>query len=509
MISILLFTGCGENSTNGENESEKQEVVLPQMEDAASLSYEVPQSTPSILINRFGYETDSTKTVEFMGSNIPEFFEVIDKANQKSVYKAKIEPVGYSEEYEQNIAIGDFSEIETEGTYIIKADYLGESYSFRISDNLYTELLRKAQKVYFYNRCGITLTDELAEGNVHNACHLEKSVLREDMTESIDVTGGWHQDISGSMEIEKAAGTIGNLLLAYEIFPDLFTDDIGIPESGNEIPDILDEVRYEIEWFLKMQNSETGGVYSQKTVQEKSGSQISYIEPVSIEATEAFAYVLAKFSYLYQKYDVDYATKCLKAADVAWRYSSLNDKEGKGSSLKAAAAAELYRASGMQGYHDYLNQYFSENIYSSESSDIEFLTSVTYLNTKKTIDRNVCESIMKSIMKEAENISLKSRNAVFSVPFNKEQTDNDELLKDMMIMSFVDYIISNHEYDTVISNYLDYFLGKNPMSISYFEDLNEEKYSELSESQIILKDFENDAKFLFMLCKIMGKGYAY
>ena len=43
--------------------------------------------------------------------------------------------------------------------------------------------------------------------------------------------------------------------------PEMFSDSIGIPESGNGVPDVLDEARYELEWMLKMQDSETGGVH--------------------------------------------------------------------------------------------------------------------------------------------------------------------------------------------------------------------------------------------------------
>ena len=51
-----------------------------------------------------------------------------------------------------------------------------------------------------------------------------------------------------------------DLMLAYQMNPHLFTDAIGIPESGNGVADILDEARVELEWLLKMQNG-WGGVY--------------------------------------------------------------------------------------------------------------------------------------------------------------------------------------------------------------------------------------------------------
>ena len=43
------------------------------------------------------------------------------------------------------------------------------------------------------------------------------------------------------------------LLMAYEFNPSVFGDNWNIPESGNGIPDILDEVRWECDWLLRMQ----------------------------------------------------------------------------------------------------------------------------------------------------------------------------------------------------------------------------------------------------------------
>ena len=69
----------------------------------------------------------------------------------------------------------------------------------------------------------------------------------------IDVSGGWHDAGDYGRYIVPAAKTIADLLYAYEANPKLYSDNIGIPQSGNGIPDILDEARYELEWMMKMQ----------------------------------------------------------------------------------------------------------------------------------------------------------------------------------------------------------------------------------------------------------------
>ena len=136
--------------------------------------------------------------------------------------------------------------------------------------------------------------------------------------------------------------------------------------------------------------------------------QGTYIEPPDMETAKAFAMVLAKFSYLYQSYDEEYATECLKVADRAFQYARLNDSEkDQEDPFYFAAAAELYRASGQQYLYtltaEYLEQTLMEN--KEELDDITFLGYVTYISTKQRVDLNDCEKITKILMEQAEEVS--------------------------------------------------------------------------------------------------------
>ena len=52
--------------------------------------------------------------------------------------------------------------------------------------------------------------------------------------------------------------TLFDLLWAYELNPRAFGDDTNIPESGNGVPDLLDETKWELDWLLKMQDADGG-----------------------------------------------------------------------------------------------------------------------------------------------------------------------------------------------------------------------------------------------------------
>lgn len=194
--------------------------------------------------------------------------------------------------------------------------------------------------------------------------------------------------------------TVNYLLLAYELYPEVFDDSVGIPESGNEIPDVLDEVRYEIDWLLKMQDAKSGAVYSAvNSVDNKTAGYLLYVDDINMNATIQFVATLSRFSYLYQNYDRAFATQCLQAADRAYRYARkyLDDITPE---EYFHAAAELYRATGTYGYHSVVKDYLMENPVVDMKNDFVFWGCVTYMSTKQKVDINLCGDVMKILMQE-------------------------------------------------------------------------------------------------------------
>lgn len=500
---VFLLTGCA--IMPQDKGTQEEENIITSMEEEPKLTYEVPVSRPNILINQLGYITDSTKTAIFCGEEMPRVFHVIRVDTGEIVYTGYPEDKEYYDETQEYISYGDFSDVTEAGAYYLEAPVLGRSYSFVVGDDLYDQVFREACRQYYYNRCGMTLTTEYAGEMAHNACHTGKAVLREDISISIDVSGGWHQDEMGSKDVVMAARNIGIMLLSYELYQESFGDDMGIPESGNGVPDILDEMKYEIEWLLKMQDQTTGAVYEGVTVYNQNGGKgaVSYVEPAKIESAKAFAMVLAKFSYLYQYYDTEYATNCLKAADRAWKYTELNGGE-ETDAWKFAAAAELYRASGQQSCHKFITEYILQTDRSGELDEVTFLGYVTYLSTKQQVNLDLCETITEELMQKAEEISENARSSVYLVEEGEGQEHNQTLLQNMMYLTMVDYMISNHEYETVIENHLHYLMGRNRQAVSYIDDVGENNYRQIDEGLGIMKKFDADSKLIFMLSEIVG-----
>lgn len=512
LLGVLLLAGCA-YTYNGENnniltENQDGNEITESLGLDPEFNYEVPPSLPGILVNQTGYALIGKKVAVFRGSRMPDSFEIVNEETGEIVFTGKVEDKGFSKESEEYNSYGVFDELTEPGSYYIQAPILGRSYSFRIEKEIYRDTFHLACKKYYFSRCGITLVEELAGDASHSACHTKNALLDEDNSVQIDVSGGWHMDEDYTKSVVKGSLVMANLLLAYELYPEAFLDESGIPESGNSIPDILDEVKYEADWMLKMQDEATGGVYSEAVIREKNMApyttkQETYVTPVTMEATASFAAVMAKFSYIYQAYDKDYATECLRAADRAWRFME-NSHGGQEMERRFFAAAELYRATGYSSYRKAAEEYLAGNIYGKLDNDYIFWGCTTYISTKQNVDINICGDIMKKLMDDAEEISERARKARYLTFGNEEQDNNDELLHQMMRLTVVDHIIANHEYETIIENHIHYFMGRNAKAISYIDDAGENNYAGIDVKLGIMNKFDLNAELIFMMSEVIS-----
>ena len=340
----------------------------------------------------------------------------------------------------------------------------------------------------------MTLGSEYAGDKAHNACHTGKSVLRGNDSVSMDASGGWHQNENGEKNITGASGAMAVLMMSYELYPQEYTDQEGLPESGNQIPDILDEIRYETGWFLKMQDKQTGAVYAGVTAYDKG----SYVEPACAKAEFAFAMTMAKFGYLYQNYDKEYAMTCLKAADRAFKHAVLceeaDDREEK--IWRFAAAAEIYRAAGQVSYQKYLVEYLSDGDLTLAGDMVQLSGCVTYISTKQAVSMVLCEKIMTMLMDQAEEISEEVRGSLYMTSTEAEG-DSSRILTQAAYLTVVNHVISNYEYKLMIENQLHYLLGRNERGIDYISDDTEE-------APCVINQFKEDSMLVFMLAGIVS-----
>lgn len=299
------------------------------LDDSGKVSVDENAGLPMINLNQVGFLPEQVKKATFRGDSIGSEFKVVNADNGETVFTGTVEAAKENVSSGETCAVGDFSALKDEGTYKVINDACGESYSFVIGEGVYKELLNDSLRMIYLQRCGCEIPAELAGDFAHPVCHHTDAVVYGTNTTK-DVSGGWHDAGDYGRYIVSGAKTVADLLLTYEAYPAAFNDDLNIPESGNGIPDILDEVRYELEWMFKMQET-NGGVYHKVTCKNFPGSVMPQdeteqlvISPVSNTATGDYAAVMAMAARVYADVDSAFANKCLEASKSALAYFEAN-----------------------------------------------------------------------------------------------------------------------------------------------------------------------------------------
>jgi len=286
-----------------------------------------------LAVNQVGYLPKSAKYVFFdCGAKK---FQVIDTKTEKAVFDGSVLLWQEADAASgNNVYRGDFSRLESPGQYYICDEAGNRSATFVVGRNVYDDLYKYSLKSFYIQRCGMELTPEFAEDFAHPACHVNNGVYHSSAGKKGGraVTGGWHDAGDYGKYIVNGAYSVAVMLTGYEIYKEGFQDDdIGIPESGNGIPDYLDECRYELEWFLKMQD-EDGGVFHKITSANFVALDLQpqeYREPrliifKSTTATADFVAVMAKAARIYAQYDEQFSDRCKQAALKGWGYLGKN-----------------------------------------------------------------------------------------------------------------------------------------------------------------------------------------
>src|SRR5690606_16621024 len=125
---------------------------------------------------------------------------------------------------------------------------------------------------------------------------------------------GWYDAGDYNKYIVNSGITMGTLLSGYEDFPEYWNSiSLNIPESKNQVPDLLDEVLWNLRWMLTMQDPHDGGVYHKLTnskfdsmVMPHEATNIRYVVQKSTGATLDFAAVMAQSARVYKKFEAQF-----------------------------------------------------------------------------------------------------------------------------------------------------------------------------------------------------------
>lgn len=452
VLIILLLSGCGRHPDFWESAESGEVSAMPDtLGESGSISYPVVKSRVNILVDQAGYRPGGRKVAIFCGETGQAQFRVIDSKTENVVFTGRIEEKGMDQASGEYISYGIFTELDVEGTYYVEADGIGRSFPFEIGKEVYGEVF---QKLY-----------------------------------------GALVQSSNRWNVEQNGYVLVNLLTAYELYQPVCVYTLaGNQEESQaeELPVLLSFVKTQMEKLLNGQ-MEDGSVGGNQIRDRASASML-------------FAGAAGQFARVYKEYDAAFAARCQKAAESAWRFA---EREDAGTDESYFAAAQLFRLTGNAKYHkvitDYLNQ---EERPEPGSLDMAIYGDVTYLMTEKKVDVELCRSLMAERMNEVEGIAEQSHRSLYQIAGESaseaENTFGEvgKMLQQMVKLAVIDYVITNHEYATVMENHLHYLLGRNPQAVSYLNGLGDSFQTD--SRQDILRSPERSAQLLFMMSAVIN-----
>jgi endoglucanase len=301
------------------------------------------QASTDIKLNQSGFYPQGPKVAVVTGDTVSKNFLVITIDFKDTLYKGVLSEIKHSNNSSLTTRTAEFSAFQKPGKYVIVIPGIGYSYPFSISDHVHHAVAAASLKGYYYQRVSMPLEKKFAGKWARAAGHPDTAVIIHPSAATnirpagtkISCPGGWYDAGDYNKYIVNSGITVGTLLSAYEDFSFYFDSlYINIPESGNGVPDILNEVLYNLRWMLTMQDPDDGGVYNKCTNAAFDGMVMPgitkaprYVVQKGTAASLDFAAVMAQASRIFKKFQKQLpglSDSCLHAGINAWKWAEKN-----------------------------------------------------------------------------------------------------------------------------------------------------------------------------------------
>lgn len=419
----------------------------------------------------------------------------------------------------------DFSAFATPGDYYL---YLppsnSRSYVFTIAENVYAVVGAVAAKSYYYQRCNHDkaqphATDALAGFQGHGSkwedgtCHSQDSSLGpgpgSENNGTLDLHGGWHD--AGDYQKTLWGRGVPEMLFAYEINPTVWTDSqLNIPESGNGMPDLLDEVGWELDFYLRMQrpdghfmSSAKGHNGTKSSPPSASDEQRVYFDCTSPDgngwsggnvtlktATGNAVLALAHAAIVFRALGkTAIAEGYAAAAKSGWNWLNGQSATGDEQRLKAAAASAVYRMDSTVDSAKAVVESFAWNTWDGKIAG----------GSATPSENLIANGAWHLLLNDAASADLKTKartgvlNALVETAFNQEgayggmfggpgngweyswgSNRNQSQYGANLFMAAHFNIVGSHPKDRVIllaQKHFHYMVGLNPLNMVYLTNM--------------------------------------
>jgi len=296
-----------------------------------------------IRLNQVGFYPNAQKTAIVLTESGDAFS--IETANGRSVFKGKLTrslKPGLNGKYD---LIADFSKFNKPGKYVLNVPGIGNSYPFEIAKSVHRKVADASIKAYYFMRVSVPITEKYAgkwaraEGHPDDKVLVHGSATSVERPEGTIISSprGWYDAGDYNKYIVNSGISTYTLLSLYEDFPDYMkTVKSNIPETGNGVPDILNESLWNIRWMMTMQDPNDGGVYHKLTTAAFDKMEMPdrdtakrYVVQKSTAAALDFTAVMAQCARIFKQFPNQLpglADSCLSAAKKSWDWAQKNPK---------------------------------------------------------------------------------------------------------------------------------------------------------------------------------------
>lgn len=471
--------------------------------------------TENIRLNQVGFYPKAPKVAVWVGEAQTDF--VLLAQNKKDVvFKGKLSQQRTNPISQKTTQIADFSAFQKPGKYYISIADKGISYPFEINNNIHREAAKASLKGFYYQRVSTDLPEKYAGKWHRNAGHTDDKVLVHPSAASkerpentiISSTKGWYDAGDYNKYIVNSGITMGTLFSLYEDYPEYFKSfEINIPESNNKIPDLLDELLWNLRWMLTMQDPNDGGVYHKLTnpsfdgmVMPDKATKPRYVVQKSITAALDFVAVMAQANRIFKPFEKQLpglADSCLIAATKAWDWAKANPKilyqqnennkqfdpdvvtgeygDRNSSDEWIWAATELWISTKDNIYSIQINLFPDKNLQLPTWSQVRMLGYYSLIRSENSLTsrgKQALPALKKMIISFADSLLARVEQHAYNTVMGKTARDymwgSSSHAANQGIALLQAYRISSDKKYLVgaISN-LDYLLGRNAVGYSF------------------------------------------
>ncbi|MGA8030042.1 MAG: glycoside hydrolase family 9 protein [Bryobacteraceae bacterium] len=469
----------------------------------------------AIKVNQAGYLPGGPKLAMVVrpaeANSMDTAFLVRRAIDNSIVFRGKLQPSTFDPDSGDYVETADFTKLSTTGKFYLEIPGLGRSWNFNIEGDVFRRVYYLAMRSYYGQRCGtaVDLGREFRDYK-HAACHLDGAYHPSSGKDGPRVSShGWHDAGDYGRYVVNSGITTGTLLWTWELYGDRLRNiGLQLPESGGRLPDMLAEIRWNLDWMLTMQDSD-GGVWHKQTstrfcpfIMPEADKLVSYVvgtgeKPYKSScATGDFAAVVAVAARVYRPFDSAYAERCLRAAENAWQWLDQNPNvtfrnppgittgdygDRNCGDERLWAAAELSRTVGDPVYSSYFLKFYREyldTIRSAQPQSWSMLAPLalwTYVlgNGK---DKEAVNAIRQRSLNAADEIAARAGHHPYRITLTNRDyiwgSNGVTANYSMQLLIAYRFQQDRRYFDTAMDN-LHYLLGRNTFSLSWVTQVGE------------------------------------